>query len=700
LDTFCRAVRNILNCRHALLTVLDEDGQTRYFFESERDEPTNVCPVGSFPTPEILRKVVTERSPFRWRRTLGVDPGATLPFHLSFESLLMVPLASPGRVYGWFCIVDKQSAPMFGDEDEELAVALGTQAAVAYENILLSEQLQCRAVELKASEERLRFTLSATGIRGWAWDIAADRVTCLIPSEQREYELGTIADFYGIVHPDDRKRVRKAFERAVGTGTDYECEFRVIEDGRELWLLGKAAVLRDHAGKPISMAGINIDITERRRIEEEVKHLASHDILTGLPNRLLFTDRINIELAQAHRNQRMFAVMFLDIDRFKNINDSLGHTAGDLLLQETAARLKACIRESDTVCRIGGDEYTILLSDIAHEGDAASVAEKISAVFQKPFTLEHHEFYVTPSIGISLYPSDGTHAEALIKNADIAMYYAKEQGRNNFQFYNSEMNVRTIERMILENRLRQTLERGELVVYYQPLINAHTRKIVGAETLVRWKHPDLGLLDPAEFIPLAEEIGFIVSLDEWVLRTACEQAAAWQRAGAPPLSFMVNISARQFGQPGFTKMLSRILYDTGLGPEWLELEITENAAMQDIADTMSNLKELSRLGIKLAIDDFGIGYSSLSYLRKLPVGRIKIDKSFIKRIMENEDDLSIVKAIIAMGHSLNMRITAEGVETEDQFRLLRACSCDEVQGYYFSEPIPAEEFERLVEIYK
>ncbi|MFO0752517.1 MAG: EAL domain-containing protein [Thermodesulfovibrionales bacterium] len=438
------------------------------------------------------------------------------------------------------------------------------------------------------------------------------------------------------------------------------------------------------------------EIGERKRVEEQIKHQASHDFLTGLPNRMFFMEHLAAALARARRDRTLLAVMFIDLDRFKNINDSLGHSAGDQLLKEVAVHLRECLREEDTVARIGGDEFTVLLSGIGRSVDIAGVARKVLSLFEKPYVVEEHAFHISASIGISTYPGDSEYAETLLKNADIAMYYAKEQGRNNFQFYNPSMNVRTLERMILENRLRQTLDRGELVVYYQPQVSVETRQITGAEALVRWEHPELGLLNPMHFIPLAEETGFIIPLDEWVLRTACAQNKAWQDAGYPSLRVTVNLSARQLQQSNLEELIVQVLQETGLPPGSLELEITESTAMQNIDLAVPNLARLTERGVRFSIDDFGTGYSSLSYLKKLPVQKLKIDKSFVRRLPKDPDNKAIVTAVIAMAHSLKLEVVAEGVEKKGQFLFLEENKCDAVQGYYFSAPLPAEEFEVLI----
>ncbi|MFZ5998678.1 MAG: EAL domain-containing protein [Nitrospirota bacterium] len=480
-----------------------------------------------------------------------------------------------------------------------------------------------------------------------------------------------------------------------GYSDEYEKEY-LRKDGTVFPVAVKTWLIRNGEGDPLAMWCLVRDITERKKLEATIRYQAYHDSLTGLPNRALFTDRLNLELAQARRDHTRLAVLFLDIDRFKGVNDSLGHPAGDQLLKEAAHRLKWCVRQSDTIARFGGDEFAILLPSVAHAEDIAVTAEKIIGAILRPFVIEDHELHVTTSIGISIYPEDGEHPEVLLKHADIAMYHAKGQGRNNFQFYNATINIRTLERMILENNLRHTLDHGALTIYYQPQLDLTTRSIVSAEALVRWRHPDLGLLNPVQFVPLAEETGLILSLDEWVLRTACAQNKAWQERGHTPMSVTVNISARQFMQPDFADMVSAILQETGLHPQFLEIEITENIAMRDIERTIPQLHRLTEMGVNFSIDDFGSGYSSLGHLKNLPVHRLKIDKSFIRGLIARYEDRAIVKAVVVMAHNLKMRVVAEGVETEEELSFLRATGCDEAQGFIVSEPLPAEEFEQYI----
>src|SRR5713226_6569259 len=443
--------------------------------------------------------------------------------------------------------------------------------------------------------------------------------------------------------------------------------------------------------------GIQIgQFRQRKQAEERIQYLAYYDGLTGLPNRTLFSQGLNHALTQARRYKKTLAVLFIDLDRFKNINDTLGHEAGDSLLQEMAKRLSDCLRESDTVARLGGDEFVVLIEEITDPKYAANVARKIVAAALNPFVLKGGEYHITASIGISTYPDDGEDEQTLMKHADIAMYLAKDHGKNNYQFYLAQINVHSFERLALESSLRHALERNEFLLHYQPKIDMKTGDFTGMEALIRWQHPDLGMVSPALFIPLAEETGLIVPIGRWVLKTACAQNKAWQEQGLPRLRISVNLSARQFTEENLVQDVARVLEETGLEPELLELEITESMVMYNPDQAVKLLSELKAMGLYVAIDDFGIGYSSLSQLKRFPIDTIKVDRSFIKDLMENRDDAAITEAIIAMGKSLNLNVIAEGVETNDQVNFLRDHQCDEMQGYYFSKPTPENEFADLL----
>ncbi|OIQ74324.1 cyclic di-GMP phosphodiesterase Gmr [mine drainage metagenome] len=427
-----------------------------------------------------------------------------------------------------------------------------------------------------------------------------------------------------------------------------------------------------------------------------LEHLAHHDVLTDLPNRLLLQDRLNQAIELAHRQGRKLAVMFLDLDRFKHINDSLGHAVGDQLLQSVAQRLVDCVRHSDTISRQGGDEFVLLLSYIEHAEDAARTARKILAALVRSHAIDGHDLHISVSIGISIYPDHGQDAETLIKSADTAMYYAKEGGRNNYQFFEKDMNILAVERHSIEGGLRRGLERQEFVLHYQPKVNLHSGMIVGVEALIRWQHPERGLLAPVQFVPIAEDCGLILPIGRWVLREACLQVQAWRQAGLPPITVAVNTSALEFRARDFLEYVRATLEDAHLEPRYLELELTESVLMRDAESTHSVLNELASLGVNLAVDDFGTGYSSLSYLRRFPIDTLKIDQSFVNQMTSNQEDATIVSAVISMGRSLKRRVIAEGVETAEQHAFLLARNCDEGQGYYYGRPVAAEDLAALL----
>jgi diguanylate cyclase (GGDEF)-like protein/PAS domain S-box-containing protein len=455
------------------------------------------------------------------------------------------------------------------------------------------------------------------------------------------------------------------------------------------WL--SVSVVRDAVGRPVNYIEIFSDVSERKESEERVRHLAHHDFLTDLPNRVLLNDRIAQAVSHADRNRSQVALLFLDLDRFKTVNDSLGHSVGDKMLQEVARRLRGCMRASDTVSRQGGDEFVILMPDVSDAADIARGAQKVLDAVGSAYAIDGHELITTPSIGISVFPSDGVDVETLLKNADAAMYHAKESGRNNYQFFTQDMNTRALERLSLERSLRRAVERDELRLHYQPQYEVTSGRIVGVEALVRWQHPDLGLIPPGRFIRFAEETNLILDVGQWVLHEACRQGCAWQAQGLPPVRIAVNISALQFGDPDFPRTVSAALQASGLEARHLELELTESILMHDVERAGGSLEQLKTLGLELAIDDFGTGYSSLSYLKRFPIDLLKIDQSFVRDITSDKDDAAITSAIIALTHNLGLRTIAEGVETAEQFRFLESHGCDEVQGFLFSRPLAPDE---------
>lgn len=455
------------------------------------------------------------------------------------------------------------------------------------------------------------------------------------------------------------------------------------------------SVIRDDEGNLCNYVSVFSDITTIKHSQEQLNYLAYHDPLTSLPNRLLFTDRLEHALQRAHRDGHQLAVLFLDLDHFKNINDTLGHVIGDQVLEMAAQRLHGLIREQDTLARLGGDEFTVIVEPLGDPKDAALLAQKMIQAFQQDFLIKDHQLHLTLSIGISIYPRDGKDNSTLIKNADVALYRAKDEGRNNFHFYTSALTTAVFERLTLENALRQALERNEMVLHYQPQYDLNSKRLVGAEALVRWRHPTLGLISPSRFIPLAEECGLIVPLGEWVMHNACKQLRQWQQAGYVLERMAVNISTVQVQRGDIVATVNRVLNDTGIAPHLLELEITESLLMQKTDWVITLLESLRGMGINISIDDFGTGYSSLSYLKRIPVNKLKIDRSFIKDLTRDANDEAITRAVIALSKSLQLSVIAEGIENNDQMVMLKALDCNEGQGYLFSPAVPAEEFERF-----
>jgi diguanylate cyclase (GGDEF)-like protein len=475
-----------------------------------------------------------------------------------------------------------------------------------------------------------------------------------------------------------------SYELKYGTRTHYETLSPVIKDN-----------------VVVEVIGSSIDLTETKRAEEQIKNLAYYDTLTKLPNRILFRDRLNLGISHSKRNNEILSVMFIDLDRFKDINDTLGHDAGDELLKEVAIRLSNNIRKDDTISRMGGDEFALILGDMREEKQIVDIAEDIIDIFAKPFIIKGQEFYITASIGISAYPNDGDFSETLFKNAEIAMYRAKEFGKNNYQFFTQTMNEKAERRVELEKKLRKALEKNEFLLHYQPQVEAVTEKIVGCEALIRWDNEGFGLVSPGEFIPVAEETGLIIPMGEWVLNTACKQLKTWHEAGFSTLNMAVNVSAHQFEQTDFAEIVTKVIDETGVSPQHLEIELTESTMMKSTEQAISIMQKLRKKGVKISIDDFGTGFSSLGYLQKFSADILKIDRSFMGNIHGNSSNQAIVNAVIDMSHALNLCVVAEGVETKEQMDFLKTKGCDLIQGYYFSKPLPSNLFEKLlIDTYK
>ena len=565
--------------------------------------------------------------------------------------------------------------------------------------------------EISRAKERLDLALIGSGLAIWDWDLAINQVVFSenwhalldarsITHNEVVYHGDEVLEWN---HPDDRGRFQAALIAAMtGANDDFQCEYRAPGEAEEwVWLQSTGKVTERNAnGRALRMTGTSANITKRKLAEERVEFLATRDPLTGLPNRMLVNDRLEQGVASALRKRTGLAFMFIDLDRFKTINDSLGHDVGDELLKRVAARLAACVRASDTVARLGGDEFAVILENLpgnenrdVHEG-AQQVAAKMIAALASPIMINTHHLTTSCSIGISIYPTDGPDPKTLMKHADVAMYDAKGKGRNNYQFFSHELNAKAQERLSIENYLRLALRRDELVLHYQPRVSFKTGKVTGIEALIRWQHPRHGLLLPDRFIGIAEDSGLIVPMGEWVIEHAFEQVAQWQRKSGRELRLAVNMSVRQmFDGDRFVRVLEQEAKASKLDLRTVELELTESMLLKNVDDTAMLLKQLGDMGLGLVIDDFGTGYSSLSSLKQLPVDSIKVDSSFVRDIGTDPNDEAIVRAIVAMTHSLKLNVIAEGVETEEQYRVLRDLDCDEYQGFFFSKPLPPADFE-------
>ena len=572
----------------------------------------------------------------------------------------------------------------------------------------LRNAIERKAVEdaLYLEKERAVVTLNSIGDAVLCTDVSGNVTYLNLVAEsmtgwRREEAIGKpLAEVFRIIDGSTRKTARDPMEMAVEqnrtVGLTVNCVL-IRRDGFESAIEDSAAPIHDRAGHIIGAVIVFHDVSAARAMSMQMTHSAQHDVVTNLPNRLLLNDRITQTIALAHRQNKSLAVIFLDLDHFKYINDSLGHGAGDQLLRSVSKRLLASVRGSDTVSRQGGDEFVILLSGISHPEDAARSAKKILLSLCAPHSIVGQDLHIDGSLGISVYPEDGKDAETLIKNADTAMYHAKGTGGNNFQFFKRDMNLRSVERQSLEGSLRDALEEEQFLLHYQPKVNLDTGEITGVEALIRWQHPERGLLSPARFIPIAKDCGLIVQIGRWVLREACRQSREWQDAGWVRLPIAVNVSALEFRDPGFIDSVRTVLQETGFEARYLELELSEGVLMEAGQSTAAVLQVLKEMGVHLAVDNFGTGYSSLSYLQQFPIDVLKIDQSFVHHITGNPDDSPIVSAIIDMGKNLQQRVIAGGVETQEQLAFLQAQGCAEGQGYLFSRPLGAAQFAYLLQ---
>lgn len=660
--------------------------------------------------------------PFRleWKRTLSESLQRIAE---GYVDAILVDLALPDSdgIETFDCLF--AAAPqtpimtLCADDDEPLAVEMveyGSQGYLLrghFKNYLvpqgLRNMIQRKTVEVTLLEEKARAEIVlnsigdaviCTGISGNVdyMNVAAESITGWSAAEA----IGQpIADIFKIISSETRLPVCNTVElvlqndHVMGLPSNT---LLICRDGSEAAIEDTASPIHDLGGRLVGAVIVFHDVSETKAMAVKMTHLAHHDYLTNLPNRVLLNDRIAQAISLAKRNGTKLAVLFLDLDNFKHINDSLGHATGDLLLKSVTKRLLECVRDSDTVSRQGGDEFVILLAESKDEINSTLTAAKIIAAMTLPHLLSGREFHITTSIGISIYPSDGTDAGTLIKNADTAMYHAKDNGRNNYQFFRSHMNASAVKRQFIEASLRHAIERNEFVLYFQPKVSLRAGVITGAEALLRWVHPKWGVVQPERFLQIAEESGLIVTIGRWVLREACKQAKQWMDNGFQKITISVNISAIEFRQPGFFEGVQKILAETGLDPHLLELEITESVLMRDAESSTEILSQLKNIGVQLAVDDFGTGFSSLSYLQQFPIDVLKIDRSFVNDIKSISDDGFIVSAVISMGNSLKLRVVAEGIENEIQLAFLQVRDCEEGQGYLFSPPVPAIQLQEML----
>jgi len=604
-----------------------------------------------------------------------------------------------------------------GLDDDSLAGRALQEGAQDY---LIKGQIETRgllralryAVERKIIEdalfvekERAQVTLNSIGDAVICTDIVGNISFLNLVAERmtgwssQEAVGQAMAEVLQIVDATSRETIPNPMERAVEQDRTVHSPLSCLlirRDGFEIPIEDSVSPIHDRGGQATGAVIVFRDVSVAQAMALQMTHTAQHDFLTALPNRILLNDRVSQAITLAPRHGKKVALLFLDLDGFKHINDSLGHPIGDKLLQSIAGRLVDCVRDSDTVSRQGGDEFVVLLSEVDQPEDAAITARRMLQTVAEAHSIDRHDLHVTASIGLSVYPDDGLDAETLIKNADTAMYQAKENGRQSYQFFKPAMNVRAVERQFIEEGLRRALERQEFALHYQPKINLRTGEITGAEALIRWTHPIRGAVSPAQFIPVAEDCGLILPIGNWVLHEACKQAQAWLDAGLHLGTMAVNISAMEFRDEHFLEGVFAILKNTGLDPRFLELELTESVLMKRAESTESILKTLRARGVQVAVDDFGTGYSSLSYLRKFPIDALKIDQSFVRQITTAPNETSIVTAVISMGRSLKLRIVAEGVETQEELLFLQTHQCEEAQGYYFSRPMLPQQFATLL----
>jgi diguanylate cyclase (GGDEF)-like protein/PAS domain S-box-containing protein len=709
LEIGCRVAQNICVSKYACIGVLDEGADELSYFHS-CGENRQARVVMAAPRAGVLNSLLEQRHPVRISDIGGDAAALGLPAgHPAVHSFLGVPIASRERIHGWLYLVDKLGADEFSEVDERVAVTVAAQIAVAYENLQLYAEIKRHHAQLTADmTARIRLDEDLRRFRA-AMDATADAIFLIDRSGMCFVDVNATAcrmlgydrtDFLAVgtaaAPASDKLRLQDLYDKLLaGDQSGAMAELMLQrKDGTPLAVEVQRRTLR--SGASWILVAVARDITERKEAEQRLLKLAHFDTLTGLPNRSQFYSALTRALEQAEEHRWAVGVLFLDVDRFKTVNDTLGHPIGDELLRQFAGRLVDCLRVRDTIGRFGGDEFAAIL--VLPEGPqtAIAVVDKIRDTLRRPFDLEGHEVTVTASIGITVFPDDGRDADTLIKYADTAMYRAKEAGRDAFRFFTAEMNAQSLARLDLESALRRAIDNEEFVLYFQPKVHIGSGRISGAEALIRWKRPGHGMVSPALFVPILEETGLIVRVGNWVLNEACRKIAAWGKRATGPVHLSINVSGIQFFVGGLEEEVLKAIKVHDIAPELLELELTESSLMSNAEDTITVLRNLKALGIQISIDDFGTGYSSLAYLKRFPIDKLKIDIAFVREVTSNPDDAAIVLAIINMAHSLKLRVIAEGVEKEAQLAYLRRHNCDEMQGYYFSRPVPEEEFELML----
>ena len=711
LEVGCRVAQNICVAKYAAVGVLDAQGDRLQCFVTRGLDSLSRELLGT-PSPRrgVLGTLLEKRLPQRVNGLGGVPLSLGLgDNHPPVHSFLGVPIMSRDKNYGWLYLADKLGADEFSEVDERVAMTVSAELAVAYENLILLEEIKRNHVRLQAEMEARSRSDNALRRFRTAMDASTDAIFLLDRAVMRLIDVNDAASrILGYTREEFLKlgagsECEKAdshffhlYDQVIayqGPGGTSEIELR-RKDGSvfPVEIVRRMVPSQENT----IMVAVARDITERKEAEERLLHLAHYDPLTGLPNRLLFFTTLSHTLKQAADHEWKVAVLFIDLDRFKNVNDTLGHHIGDELLRQFAQRVLSCIRVRDTLGRMGGDEFALMLTLAEGEQSAALVALKILDVLRQPFSLLGHEATVAASIGVTIFPDDAADPETLLKFADTAMYRAKESGRDTYRFFTQEMNLHAQARLEMENALHRALDNHEFMLHYQPQVSLASGKIVGAEALLRWRRPDKGLVSPAEFIPILEDTGLIMRVGGWVIDTACRQIRDWKRQFTEPISIAVNVSGKQFVDAHLELDVLQALEIYQIPPALLEIELTESSMMSNAAQSAVLLERLSHLGVKISIDDFGTGYSSLAYLKRFPIDKLKVDIAFIRDVTTNPEDAAITRAIIHMAHSLKLAVVAEGVETAGQLEFLRDHHCDAMQGYYFSRPVPADEFEQML----